>query len=449
MTSMTNTAGPAGLLQPLDEILGSLGDEPKWLASLRAEGRKSFESLGLPTTKDEEWRFTSLKTLAGTTYAVPPRVEYPDGFDPGADRFAGLDAWTMVFINGRHVPALSRMDDLPKGLQVCDLRGALDKHGALLEKHFNRQVDMEEDAFSALNTAGFEDLAVIVVDREATPEKPIHILNLTTAADAPTASHARCLIVADDGSEVTVVEEHAALGGKDYFVNALTEIVIGMNAEVHHYFVEREDRSAVNISTLKAHQARDSRLRSHTVLLGAGLSRNNVNPVLDGENCDSLLNGVYVGNGDQHQDNLMRVVHAQPHCESRQFYKGIMTDEAHGVFTGRIVVKKPAQKTDAVQSNQNLLLSPKSRANTKPQLEIYADDVKCTHGATIGQLDEQAVFYLRSRGMSEQAARGMLIYAYVLEALERMELESVRNELARELLGKLPHTEHFKGDLVD
>jgi Fe-S cluster assembly protein SufD len=228
----------------------------------------------------------------------------------------------------------------------------------------------------------------------------------------------------------------------------VTEIVVGANAQVNHYFIERESERAFNVATLRVEQHRDSRFNSHSVLLGGAIVRNNVNPVLDGEGCDSLLNGLYIGRNAQHMDNHMRVVHGKPNGDSRQYYRGIMDDESHGVFSGRIVVVRDAQKTDAIQSNQNLLLSPNAQVNTKPQLEIFADDVTCTHGATVGELDENAVFYLRSRGMSEDAAMGMLIYSAARESLERMKVEAVRERLTGILLERLPHTQALKPYLL-
>jgi Fe-S cluster assembly protein SufD len=249
---------------------------------------------------------------------------------------------------------------------------------------------------------------------------------------------ARTLIVMEQGSRATVIEDFVSLGDEACFVNGVTEVSVGANADVTHCFLERENAATINVATLAARHQRDSRFTSHSILAGGGLVRNNVNPILEGENITSTLNGIYVGRGAQHLDNNMRVEHRAANCGSRQYYKGILADDSHGVFTGRIIVSKGAQKTDAVQSNQNLLLSRSAQAQTRPQLEIYADDVKCTHGATIGELDEDAFFYLRARGLSETDARSMLVYAFASESLERIEHAGLRRAVTRLVLDRLP-----------
>jgi Fe-S cluster assembly protein SufD len=225
------------------------------------------------------------------------------------------------------------------------------------------------------------------------------------------------------------VEDYVSLGAEVYFSNVVTEAVVGQNSVLSHYMIEQESKQAFNVSTLRVEQGRSSNVASHTVLLGGALVRNNVHPVLAGEGSECLINGLFMGTGRQHMDNFMRVEHASPHCDSRQFYQGILDGRSHGVFSGRIIVHKDAQKTDAKQTNNNLLLSQEAQIDTKPQLEIYADDVKCTHGATIGQIDEDAIFYLRSRGIAEDAARAMLLFGFANESLERMKIESIRQHL--------------------
>jgi Fe-S cluster assembly protein SufD len=242
-------------------------------------------------------------------------------------------------------------------------------------------------------------------------------------------THPRTLIIVGEQSGVSVVEDYVSLGEGVHFSNAVTEVVAGDAARVTHTLVERENRQAFNVSSLAIHQGRNANVTSHSLLLGGALVRNNVHPVLAGEGGECLVNGLYMAKGEQHMDNYMRVEHAAPHCDSRQFYKGILDDRSHGVFHGRIVVQKGAQKTDAKQTNRNLLLSRDAQIDTKPQLEIYADDVKCTHGATIGQVDEEAVFYLRSRGIPETDARRLLLVAFAEESMERIQDETVRGGL--------------------
>jgi Fe-S cluster assembly protein SufD len=279
----------------------------------------------------------------------------------------------------------------------------------------------------------------IHVPAGVTVADPIHILNITSGGgDEPILTSPRNLVVLGDGAQATVVEDYVGMDDDAYFTNAVTEFVVGESAVAEHYLLERESPAAYNISTLRIHQRASSKFASHSVLLGGAIVRNNIVPVLDGEHCHSVLNGLYLTSGSQHMDNHMRVVHAKPHCDSRQFYKGVLDDDSTAVFSGRIIVAKDAQKTDAKQSNANLLLTDRCRANTHPQLEIYADDVKCTHGATIGQMNEDAIFYLRARGLTDTQARGMLIHAFAAESLERMTVQPIVDFVDRELFRRLP-----------
>ena len=258
------------------------------------------------------------------------------------------------------------------------------------------------------------------VGKGAIAEQPIHLLFISAAHDVATISHPRNLIVAEENSQATILEDYVSLSGGAALSNTVTELVAGDNSVVSHYMIEREDVQAFNISTLRIQQGRNANVSSHSILLGGALVRNNVHPVLAGQGGECLINGLFIGTGKQHLDNYMLVEHASPHCASRQFYNGILDDSAHGVFHGRIIVHKDAQKTDAKQTNRNLLLSDTAQIDTKPQLEIYADDVKCTHGATIGQIEETALFYLRSRGIDELSARRLLLMAFASECLDRM-----------------------------
>jgi Fe-S cluster assembly protein SufD len=271
-------------------------------------------------------------------------------------------------------------------------------------------------------------------------EQPIHLLYVSAGAGAAVMTHPRTLIVAEPTSHAAVIEDYVSIGEETAFSNAVTELVAGQDAVVSHFLVERENLAAFNVSTLRLELARGTNVSSHSILLGGGLVRNNVHPVLAGEGAECLINGLFVGAEHQHLDNYMLVEHAQPQCSSRQFYNGILDDRARGVFHGRIVVHKDAQKTDAKQTNRNLLLSDDARIDTKPQLEIYADDVKCTHGATIGQIEEEQLFYLRTRGIEETSVRNLLLYAFAAECLDRMHDSPTREfvaELIRERLTDL------------
>jgi Fe-S cluster assembly protein SufD len=413
-----------------------------WLRALREHAFARFCEAGFPTTKDEDWRFTNVNPIAQTPFELArdargSAAAYADALEP--IRIPGA-ACQLVFINGRFVPDLSDFGPLPQGVQVGSLAQAIAENSQALETHLGRYVNVERDAFCALNTAFLEDGAYVYLPRRTVLEAPICLLFLSLPGEDPQMTHPRNLIVAEDQTEASVVEDYISLGSGVFLSNAVTELVAGEDAVISHHLVEREDRQAFHISTLRTQQARSASLSSHSVLLGGGLVRNNVHPVLAGAGGECLINGLFVGSGQQHIDNYMLVEHASPHCSSRQFYNGILDGYSHGVFHGRIIVHKDAQKTDAKQTNRNLLLSDDAQIDTKPQLEIYADDVKCTHGATIGQVEENALFYMRSRGIDEASARRLLLLAFAHECLARMKCRQVREYLEHVVQGWLPET---------
>lgn len=401
-----------------------------WLKKLREDAFARFCDKGFPPTKDEDWRFTNVAGIARTEFRPAGKAKVA-GSD-AAEWIADGAAAELVFVNGRYAPELSVLAGLPKGVTAASLREQIEKHPESLEKHLGRYASTERDAFVSLNTAFLGDGAYVHVARGVVVEHPIVLLYLTTAEDEPTMTQPRNLIVAEDASQVAVVEDYVSVGGESVaFSNAVTELVAGDDAHAEHFLIEREDVKAYNVSTLRIQQGRSANVTSHSVLLGGGLVRNNVHPVLAGEGGECLINGLFLGTGRQHLDNYMHVEHAAPHCGSRQFYNGILDGQAHGVFHGRIVVHKNAQKTDAKQTNRNLLLNDDAQIDTKPQLEIYADDVKCTHGATIGQIEENALFYLRSRGISEAEARRLLLLAFAEECVERMHAGAARGHVEK------------------
>jgi Fe-S cluster assembly protein SufD len=395
------------------------GRELPWLRELRREAFARFCETGFPTTHDEDWRFTSVSRIANTEFGLMREAQ------PGVSA-AQLEPWRvegagcqLVFLNGHLARELSLWGPLADGVKVAGLAQALSADSNLVEEHLGRYVDQRRDSFLALNTAFAEDGAYVHVARGTIVEEPIRLLFISTPVIStpeglPVMSHPRNLFLVDEGSQVTIVEEYVSLGSEragsgSAFCNSVTELVAGDNAVVSHYRIEREQAGTYNVSTLRIQQGRSANIASHSVLLGGALVRNNVHTVLAGEGGECLINGLFLGSGDEHIDNYMLVEHASPHCSSRQFYNGILDGRAHGVFHGRIIVHKDAQKTDAKQTNRNLLLSDEAQIDTKPQLEIHADDVKCTHGATIGQIDEEALFYLRSRGIGEAPARRLLL----------------------------------------
>ncbi|MEW6144992.1 MAG: Fe-S cluster assembly protein SufD [Thermodesulfobacteriota bacterium] len=399
-----------------------------WVESLREEGIKKFIELGFPTPENEDWRFTNVAPIARTAFSIEKnghKQVAPAALDKYT--FPKLKTIKLVFVDGSYTQELSDVSVLPRGVEVMSLASALSGEEELVKKYLSKYADFKDEAFTALNTAFMQDGGFIYIPRGTRLKEPVHLLYITVKSDNATITNPRNLVIVEDNCEANIIEHYVSLDEGVYFSNVVTELVVGENSSVGHYMIECESSKAFNVSTLRAQQGRSSNIRSHSVLLGGALVRNNVHPVLAGEGCDSLINGLYMSTGRQHMDNYMKVEHASPHCDSRQFYNGVLDGKSRGVFHGRIIVHKDAQKTDAKQTNRNLLLSDSAQIDTKPQLEIYADDVKCTHGATIGQMDENAVFYLRSRGIDETSARDLLLSAFTSGTLESMQLEEIRN----------------------
>jgi Fe-S cluster assembly protein SufD len=419
--------------QHLENYLDSYSDFEKraagrnlpWLRKLREEAFARFCQVGFPTTHDEDWRFTNVSAIAAQGFRLAGNGVRSVSAELW-NRWRPAGGFQLVFVNGRFSSALSKTGSLGAGVKVGSLREEIERNPGAMAAHFGRYLNIQRDPFSALNTAFAEDGAYVHIRQGTVAEAPIFLLFISTAEAAPVMSHPRNLVVAEAESEAAIVEDYVSLGHGIGFSNTVTELVAGDSAVVSHYMIEREHPESFNVSTLRIQQGRSANVASHSLLLGGALVRNNVHPVLAGEGGECLVNGLFIGNGRQHQDNYMLVEHASPHCGSRQFYNGILDGNAHGVFHGRIIVHKNAQKTDAKQTNRNLLLSDNAQIDTKPQLEIYADDVKCTHGATIGQIEENALFYLRSRGLDEVSARKLLLLAFANECLDRMKPEPIR-----------------------
>ncbi|MGH9734770.1 MAG: Fe-S cluster assembly protein SufD [Candidatus Acidiferrales bacterium] len=403
------------------------GHSLPWLRMLRENALERFCQVGFPAARDEDWRFTNISAIAETPFrfSIDPVRLSPRDLDPWRMEAA---ACRLVFVNGRFSSGLSTSENLPVGVHVSSLAKQIVEAPAEIEHQLGAYLNTERDAFCALNTAFAEDGAYVHIARGVVLSGPIHLLFVSAGAGEPLMTHPRNLIVAEEESQAAIIEDYVSLGGTGAAAlsNTATEFVARDNAIVSHYLIEREDTRAFNVSTLRIQQGRSANVASHSLLIGGAIVRNNVHPVLAGEGGECLINGLFIVNGRQHLDNYMYVEHAKPHCGSRQFYNGILDDQAHGVFHGRIIVHKDAQKTDAKQTNRNLLLSDDAQIDTKPQLEIYADDVKCTHGATIGQIDESALFYLRSRGIDEISARKLLLLAFASECLNRMKEEPAR-----------------------
>jgi Fe-S cluster assembly protein SufD len=421
--------------------------EPAWLLSARKVGRACFAKLGLPTLHDEDWRFTNVAPIAKMVFK--PRLE------PGRHGvtekilsrfpFTALGGGQLVFVNGQFAPELSSLAPLPAGVKVMSLAAVLATEPALVEPHLCRHACTDTHAFTALNTAFFQDGAFIHVPAGQAVAEPIHLLFVSTAKDHGTTAHPRNLIVAGRDSRVTVIESYVSLSDAAYFTNSVTELVAGDNAVVEHLKFQDENQQAFHIATVAAHFGRASNVVTHSIALGAKLSRTNIYATLAGEGLECILNGLYLTRDEQLADHYMIVDHARAHGASHEYFNGILAGKSKGVFHGRILVRPGAQKTDAKQTNKNLLLSDDATADTKPQLEIYADDVKCTHGATIGQLNDESIFYLRARGIPREKARRMLIHAFAGEIIDRVRCAALREELDRLVWDRLEQNQQIEG----
>jgi len=411
--------------------------EPAWLSRLRAEAFGAFEATGLPTTKHEDWRFTSLAKLerlefdAADDRVVSAAMLPASGVAPG-------QAHRLVFVNGRHSPTLSSVGALPAGCRVAPLSTVLADDAPSVERVIASAADAKTKPFVALNSALWSDGAFVELAAGATLDLPVHALFLQSGAGTPAAAHVRTLVSAGAGSRALVVEQHAGDARQPDLTNAVTEIRVGHAAAVDHVLVQDLPVSSYVSSAILSRQDAQSRLGLHSVALGASLSRVEIGSRLEGEGAELWLGGLYLGRGTQHSDQHTTIDHASPRTTSRELFKGILDARAHGVFHGRIHVRPHAQKISADQTNRALLLSDGATINSKPQLEIYADDVKCSHGATIGQLDDAQLFYLRARGLDLEAARALLAFAFASEVLERLPSEALRASLERTLLGWLP-----------
>jgi Fe-S cluster assembly protein SufD len=409
------------------------------LAEARRAAIARFGELGFPTTRQEAWRFTS----------VAPLVERVTG--QAADGLTSMDrnfvesvtledvTGLVVFVNGRFAPKLSRLDKLPAGVVVTSLKTALRSHSDTLERHLTRVAIGHDHPFTELNTAFLDDGAFVSIPAHAVLQAPIQLLFISSnPSDSTTVSHPRTLIVAGEHCQAQIIERYTGAGERSYFTNAVTEVVTEREAIVDHYRLQNESAQAFHVGSLHLTAHRGSTFSSHSLTLGGSLVRNDVVATLAGEGIDCTLNGLYLGGGTTLVDNHTTIDHATAHCGSHEVYKGILWGRARAVFNGKIIVRPDAQKTDAKQTNKALLLSDDAQINTKPELEIFANDVKCTHGAAIGQLDDDAIFYLRTRGLRYDEARAMLIRAFAGDIIQRIKVPALRAELETTLAAELP-----------
>jgi Fe-S cluster assembly protein SufD len=428
----TRTAATEGYEQAFSALRAP--GAPAWLPVLRREAMDRFNTLGFPTTRNEDWHFTSVTPIAERVFkAAPPRTG-PATLSPAdvAALVISDPAWhRLVFVNGRFEASLSAFAGLPAEVRITTLAEALKESPEFVAEHLGKLAKHDGHTFTAFNTAFAQDGVVIHVPGGEVVEAPVHIVHIADSHAAGAGIHPRLLVVAESLSQLTIIESFVSTGtmAAPYLTNAVAEIDVGNGARVDHYKIQRESTEAYHVATAQVRQGRDSMYHSFSYAAGAALSRTNVYTQLAGENAETRLNGLYLIDGTQHADHQTFVEHLAPACASRELYKGILDGGSHGVFNGKVYVDPIAQKTDGKQTNHALLLSDQARVDTKPQLEIFADDVKCTHGATVGRLDEGALFYMKSRGIGAEYARALLTYAFAAEVLETIEVDALREGL--------------------
>lgn len=414
------------------------GCEPRqerlsWLSERRSSALERANALSVPTTRDEEWRFTDITPLTRIPLRTARALPHPRTADI-ASFVAPEAAVRLTFVDGRFAPELSANAGLPYGVVVTNLAAGIGTHGSVIEKHLARLAGFEQDVFAALNTARLQDGALIWIARNQRCPTPVQLLFVATQKE--TVAYPRCLVLAEAGAELTLIEHYAGLTDDPYLTDAVTEIAVGGGAEVRHVRVQREADSAFHIATCAVALEKDARYSSHAITLGARISRHNLNVKQDGEGVEARLDGLTLIAGRQLADTHTLLDHGRPNGRSRQLQKCIVAGAAHAVFNGKIAVAPGAQLTDSAQESRNLLLSDKAHVDTKPQLEIFADDVKCAHGATVGQLEADQLFYLRSRGLSEQRARNLLTYAFGAEIIDRIPVPSLVEQLEETVLSE-------------
>ncbi len=428
-----------------EQVASTLPAQGNGVGTLRKNAFERFKELGFPSTKLEEWKYTNVAKIAGTEFRIPReqgKVQRSE-IEPFMDAMPG--AACAVLIDGSWSDDFSELSQIGESAKVYSLRHVLD--GGLSDKTLEEKfkstlgsiADAKQQSFAALNTAFLDDGVLVYLPKNCELQAALHILFVATNSDVPQALHPRVLIIAEQGAQATVVESYIGLSDKAYFTTAVTEALVEENANVDHYRLQFEGSEAFHVSSVDVVQKRSSSFATNSFSFGGNLVRNEVNPTLLGEGIHTTMNGLSVLTDQQHVDNHTVIDHAKPHCESYEWYKGIYAHKSRGVFSGTIIVREDAQKTNAFQSNQNLLLSDEASIDTKPQLKIWADDVKCSHGATIGQLDDDAMFYLRSRGLNKKAALELLIQAFAGDITTQVKPDSLRDFLGEKLLAKLEH----------
>ena len=408
-------------------------DGPEWLDALRRAAIERFALTGFPTSRDEEWRFTPIAPITKAAWRRSNGSAHDVTREDLAPFVFGHPEWTtLVFVDGAYSEALSSTTAVGQGVRVGSLSDAFKSDSPILKRYLARQAPIESSPFTALSTAFMRDGSFLHVPRNVELARPVHMVFVSTSKAASAVTHPRNLLVIEAGARASVIESYVTLAeGASYWTNAVTEVVAGANSWIEHTRIQRESERAYHVGLTHVEQERDSHYRSFSLAMGGALARHNLTARLNGENVETLMYGLYLTRGQQVVDNHTAIHHDQPNCRSWEVYKGVLDGHSRAVFNGKVFVKPEAQKTDAKQTNRNLLLSDDAKVDTKPQLEIFADDVKCTHGATVGRLDDIALFYARSRGVPSAIAQLLLTYAFAAEVTSEVVLQPVREELER------------------
>jgi len=432
---MSRMKGLTELATPFASITANLGQNVAWLKSLRLKALAQFNSQGLPAKKQEDWKYTSLWALSQQEFSHHPETTAVTAAQ--CEQLALLNnSYRVVIVDGVFSAELSLLDDLQDGLTIDALS---DEEGlAKAQPHLGQQIDITKAGFNALNTLLMNEGFVITVDSGVKIDKTIEVLVVNTGETANLATHLRNVIVMADNSQATVIEHYVGLTDEVSFTNVVTEAVLATQAELNQYKLQQESSNAFHIATLAAKQGSKSQWATNNISLGSKLARNDIHSQLLGEQSHVVMDGLYLVNNDQHVDNHTRIDHTVANTTSEELYKGVLDDNSHAVFNGKVIVHKDAQKTDANQQNQNLLISRGCEIDTKPEMEIYADDVKCAHGSTVGQINEDQLFFLRARGLDEVSARSLLTYAFAVDVLNRIPSDDIRQALSTVIETRLP-----------
>lgn len=416
------------------------GESSQPIHKLRKNAIENFSELSFPTTREEEWKYTNIAPLLKYNFKpVDPNEKAREITKDQLNKFLlaeqsgseNFEPNLLVFINGHFSEELSSTKNFEKNIVVGNISNAINEHSSIIEKHFGKYADFKDHIFTALSTAFTKDGVFIYVPQGKIVEYPIHILFLMDSRQEKLLIQPRNLFVAEENSQVTIIEHYASLDENIYFTNSVTEVVVEKNAVIDHIKLQEESTKAFHVARMEVDQERNSNFTSHLISTGGDISRNDFNARFNDEGGECMLNGLFMLNGTQHFDIHSLIDHAKPHCNSHEHYKGILDDNSRGVFNGKVMVRKDAQKTNAFQENNNIILSDNALINTKPQLEIFADDVKCSHGATIGQLDNDAKFYLNTRGIGDEAAKSILIHAFAIDVIKSIKIDAVRKYLEK------------------